>query len=145
MQCRRLWFNSWVGKFSWRRHRLLTPVFLGFPGGSDGKESSGNVGDPGSILPWSSTWHPYPRLDNRMDRGACGLQFMGSQRVRRDSGTNNNSNNLSSRLKRNLATCQEGRETSVSVYEQPVAAAVTNCSHSGILNVLPVSFLSPWC
>ena len=32
-----------------RRDRLPTPVFLGFPGGSDGKESACNVGDPGSI------------------------------------------------------------------------------------------------
>ena len=28
---------------SWRRDRLLTPVFLGFPGGSAGKESACNV------------------------------------------------------------------------------------------------------
>ena len=33
-----------------RRDRLPTPVFLGFPGGSDGKESACNVGDLGSIL-----------------------------------------------------------------------------------------------
>ena len=33
----------------WRRDRLRTPVFLGFPGGSDGKEFSCNVGDLGSI------------------------------------------------------------------------------------------------
>ena len=26
-----------VGKIPWRRDRLPTPVFLGFPGGSDGK------------------------------------------------------------------------------------------------------------
>ena len=32
-----------------RRDRLPTPVFLGFPGGSAGKESSCNVGDLGSI------------------------------------------------------------------------------------------------
>ena len=30
--------------------RLPTPVFLGFPGGSDGKEFAFNVGDLGSIL-----------------------------------------------------------------------------------------------
>ena len=24
-------FNSWVGKIFWRRDRLRTPVFLGFP------------------------------------------------------------------------------------------------------------------
>ena len=29
--------------------RLPTPVFLGFPGGSDDKESTCNVGDLGSI------------------------------------------------------------------------------------------------
>ena len=28
-----------VGKIRWRRDRLPTPVFLGFPGGSAGKES----------------------------------------------------------------------------------------------------------
>ena len=42
-------FNSWVGKIPWRRDRLPTPVFLGFPGGSAGKESAYNVGDLGSI------------------------------------------------------------------------------------------------
>ena len=30
---------SWVRKISWRRDRLSIPVFLGFPGDSDGKES----------------------------------------------------------------------------------------------------------
>ena len=33
----------------WRRDRLSTSVFLGFPGGSAGKESACNVGDLGSI------------------------------------------------------------------------------------------------
>ena len=42
-------FNSWVGKIPWRRERLPIPVSLGFPGGSDGKESAYNVGDLGSI------------------------------------------------------------------------------------------------
>ena len=37
------------GKVPWRRNRLLTLVFLGFPGGSDGKESACNAGDLGSI------------------------------------------------------------------------------------------------
>ena len=39
-----------IGKFPWRRDRLPTPVFMGFPGGSDGKESAFNVGDLGLIL-----------------------------------------------------------------------------------------------
>ena len=33
LQCRRPRFNSWVGKIPWKRDRLPTPVFLGFPGG----------------------------------------------------------------------------------------------------------------
>ena len=33
----------------WRKDRLPTPVFLGFPYGSAGKESTCNVGDLGSI------------------------------------------------------------------------------------------------
>ena len=43
------WFESWVGKIRWRRHKLFTPVFLGFPCGSAGKESTCNEGDLGSI------------------------------------------------------------------------------------------------
>ena len=43
------WFNSWVRKILWRRDRLPTPVFLGFPGGSAGKESACNAGDLGLI------------------------------------------------------------------------------------------------
>ena len=37
------------GKIRWRRDRLPTPVFLGFPGGSADKESTCNEGDMGSI------------------------------------------------------------------------------------------------
>ena len=33
----------------WRRDRLPTPVVMGFPGSSDGKESACNVGDLGLI------------------------------------------------------------------------------------------------
>ena len=49
LQCRRPWFDSWVGKICWRSLWLPTPVFLGFPGGSAGKESTCNVGALGSI------------------------------------------------------------------------------------------------
>ena len=38
-----------VGKIPWRRVRLPPPVFLGFPGGSAGKESAHNAGDLGLI------------------------------------------------------------------------------------------------
>ena len=39
--------HPWVGKIPWRRDRLPTPVFLGFPGGSAGKESARSEGDLG--------------------------------------------------------------------------------------------------
>ena len=42
-------FNSWIGKIPWRRDRLPTPVFLGFLGGSDSKESTCNARDLSSI------------------------------------------------------------------------------------------------
>ena len=43
-------FNSWVGKIHWRKFRLPTPLFLGFPGDSAGKKSSCS-GRPG-FDPW---------------------------------------------------------------------------------------------
>ena len=42
-------FDPQVGKMPWRREWLPTPVFLGFPGGSAGKESAGDAGDMGLI------------------------------------------------------------------------------------------------
>ena len=42
-------FDPWVGKIPWRWEWLPTPVFLGFPGGSHGKESACNAGDLGLI------------------------------------------------------------------------------------------------
>ena len=44
--------SKWRPRFNkicWRRDRLPTPVFLGFHGGSAGKESACNTGDLGSI------------------------------------------------------------------------------------------------
>ena len=61
-------------KILWRRDRLPSPVFLGFPGGSAGKESVCNVGDLGSIpglgrSPGEGNSYPlqYSGLENSMD------------------------------------------------------------------------------
>ena len=79
-------FNFWVGKTPWRRDRLPTPVFLGFPCGSAGKNppamqetwvKSLDWEDPlemgkathSSILAWRIPWT---------------VQSTGSQRVRHD-------------------------------------------------------------
>ena len=46
-------FDSWVGEICWRRDRLPTLVFLGFPCGSAGKEDACNDGDLGlTSLAW---------------------------------------------------------------------------------------------
>ena len=65
---------------------------LGFPGGSDGKEFSYNVGNLSSVSglgksPAEGKGYPlqYSCLKNSMDREEPGrLQSMGSQRVGRD-------------------------------------------------------------
>ena len=64
----------WVGKISWRRDRLPTPVFLGFPCGSAGKESACSAGDLGSVpglgrSPGEGKGYPfqYSGLENSMD------------------------------------------------------------------------------
>ena len=59
-----------VRKFPWRGTRLPTSLFLGFPGGSDGKESTRNAGDLVLIL-GLGLGNPlqYSCLENRMDRG----------------------------------------------------------------------------
>ena len=79
-------------KIPWRRRCLPTPVFLGLPGGSGGKESACNAGDPGlipgqenplekttathsSILAWRIPWTEEPD----------GLQSMGLHRFGHDS------------------------------------------------------------
>ena len=74
------------GRICWRRDRLPTPVFLGFPGGSAGKESACNVGDLGLIPGLGRSLgegNGYPLqfsgLENSMDSIS-----MGSQRVGHD-------------------------------------------------------------
>ena len=69
-----------VQKIHWTKDRLPTPVFLGFRGGSAGKESSWNVGDLGSIpglerSPGERNSYPlqYSGLENSMDYTVQGI------------------------------------------------------------------------
>ena len=76
MQETQVQFLGWEDtlEIPWRRNRLPIPVFLGFPGGSDGKESTCNVGDlvlipelgrsPGEGKVYL---HQYSGLENFMD------------------------------------------------------------------------------
>ena len=64
----------------WRRDRLPTPVFLGFPCGSAGKESTCNAGDLGlipglAISPGEGKGYPlqYSGLEKSMDYVVCGV------------------------------------------------------------------------
>ena len=64
----------------------LRIMVMDFPGGSDGKASAYNAGDPGSFpglgrSPGEGNGNPlqYFCLENPMDGGACRLQSMGSQ------------------------------------------------------------------
>ena len=77
----------------WRRDRLPTSVFLGFPGSSDGKESTYDVEDLCSIpalgrsTGGNRTWQPTPAFlpgELPWTEVPGGLQSMGSQGVRQD-------------------------------------------------------------
>ena len=66
--------DSWGRKIHWRKDRLPTPIFLGFPNSSAGKESAYNVGDLDSIpglerSPEERKGYPlqYSGLENSMD------------------------------------------------------------------------------
>ena len=68
-----------------------------FPGGSDGKESTCNVGGlvsiPGLGRSTGEGHETHSRIlawTNPIDRGACKLQSMGLQRVRHDWATKHN-------------------------------------------------------
>ena len=67
-------FDSWVRKISWRRDRLPTLAFLGFPHGSACKESACRVEDLGSVpglgrSPGEGNGYPlqYSDLENSMN------------------------------------------------------------------------------
>ena len=67
---------------------LSFPSLLGFPSGSDGKESACSVGDLGSVSEFGRSLREgngfllqYSCLENSMDRGAWQLQSMVWQRV----------------------------------------------------------------
>ena len=87
-------FNSCVGKIPWRRERLPTPVFMGFPGGSEGKESAFKAGDAGDLgstpgsgkSPGEGLGSPlqYSCLENPMDRRAWQAAAHGVARVGHD-------------------------------------------------------------
>ena len=69
-----------VRKIHWRKDRLPTPVFLDFPCGSAGKESTCNAGELGSIpglgrSPGEGKDYPlqYSGLENSMDSIVHGI------------------------------------------------------------------------
>ena len=75
-------FDSWVRKIRWRRDRLPTLVFLGFPCGSAGKESTCSVGHLGWEDPLEKGMATHSRI--LAWRIPWTVWSMGSQRVRHD-------------------------------------------------------------
>ena len=76
---------SWAEKIPWRRDRLPTAVFLGFPCDSAGKEFAFNVGDLGSIPGWGKSsgegkGYPlqYSGLENSMNCIVYGVAKSGA-------------------------------------------------------------------
>ena len=82
-------YSSWGHKESDTTectHIHMIYTILGFPGGSDGKESAWNTGDSLQFrrcsfnhwvrkIPWRREWHPllqYSLLENSLDLGVCG-------------------------------------------------------------------------
>jgi len=73
-----------VRKIPWRRDKLPTPIFLGFSGGSTGRESAHNAGDLDSVPELGRSLgegksYPlqYSGLENSMDSISMGLQRVG--------------------------------------------------------------------
>ena len=56
LQLRRPWFDSWAGKIPGEGDRLSTPIFSGFPGGSDRGRSGFDPWLGG--FPWRRSWQP---------------------------------------------------------------------------------------
>ena len=77
MQCKKILVRFLGQEDLLEMDRLPTPVFLGFPGGSDDKESACSAGDLGSIhglgrSPGGGHGNSlqYSSLENPKDRGA---------------------------------------------------------------------------
>ena len=72
-----------------RKEKIKGKKWKGFPGGSDGKASASNAGDPGfdpwvGKIPWRRKWQPTPVFLPGKSHGQRNLVGYRSQRVRHD-------------------------------------------------------------
>ena len=97
----------------------MTTSCVGFPGGSDGKESTCSAGNPGSIPPGSGR-PPGGGHGNHssilawrspMDRGAWRPQSVGSPRVRHDCVTTHSTAHAMCMLSEIMTGCPREEET----------------------------------
>ena len=92
LQCRRPQFDSWVGKFPWRRDRATHSSILGLSWWLRWLRNLLKCGSPGfnpwvGKIPWRRAWQPTPIFlpgESPWTEEPGGLQSMGSPRVGHD-------------------------------------------------------------
>ena len=74
-----------MGKIPWRRARLPTPLLFGFPGGSDGKESTWKKEkkNPPAV---QETWLQSLGREDPLEKGVATLSSILSWRIPKDRG-----------------------------------------------------------
>ena len=122
--------------FFFARHFILV---MGFPGGSDGKVSACNVGDPGSIpglgrSPGEGNGNPiqYACLENPRDRGSwwaavCGVAQSRTQLKRLSSSSSSSRASLIAQLVKNPPAMQENLVQFL-VWEDPLEKGMATYS-----------------
>ena len=87
-QCSALKQSNYRLCLSWDFQLISLPIILGFPGGSEGKQSACNAGDLGSItwvgtIPWRRKWQSTPLFlpgESRGQRSLAGYSPWGHKK-----------------------------------------------------------------
>ena len=127
LQCGRPWFHSQVGKIPWRRDRLPTPLFLGFPDAQAVKNPPAMRETWVGKISWGRAWQPTPVFlpgESPWTEQPGGLQSTRSQRSRHDWATQHSP----AHGKVNLFICRE-RKLLLCWYSEhiTICGAVPHC------------------
>ena len=91
-QCSALKQSNYRLCLSWDFQLISLPIILGFPGGSEGKQSACNAGDLGLItwvgtIPWRRKWQSTPVFVPGESRGQRSLAGYSPQRLKESDTT----------------------------------------------------------